>query len=112
MHTGVSIMARPAGVIRENLRALRRAGWGGTWKDAAAVLASRRVINPSARSECRMVDQGLRDMARSGEMDRAPYGVYHPGVRRPMTAYVPAPERDEVLQDPALVLVGLMSAWR
>lgn len=104
---------RPAGEIRAALReAIPLAGHGhATWRDALAMLAQRKLVNPAAPSECRLVRRTVENMRAAGEL-RAAAPVRVKGSRRPMVAYARnwATEWGQSGQGPSLAQV--MTAWR
>ncbi len=104
---------RPAGEIRAALReAFPPAGQGhATWRDALAVLAQRKLVDPAAPSECRLVRQTVKNMRAAGELRPGP-PVRVQGSRRPMVAYARNWATDWGQGEQGQSLAQVVTAWR
>lgn len=80
---------RPKGDIRQAVEScipLSGQGDAVTWRDVAAQLHSRRLVDCNAPSEVRIVRRTVENMATAGEVLRVGKRAV-PGARRQMTTY-------------------------
>lgn len=80
---------RPRGEIRAAVvDAFPPSGQGAaTWRDVAAALHRRGVINAEARGEIRLVKKAVENAVQACELQREGGTVRVPGSYRPMTRY-------------------------
>lgn len=107
---------RPAGEIRQALReCFPSEGQGvATWHDALQALGQRRLVNPAAPGERRLVRQTVENMVQAGELRRAA-PTRRPGSRRPMMGYTRgnwATEWGGSSSHGAAALAQVVTAWR
>lgn len=103
---------RPAGDIRLALRdcfPLQGEG-AATWHHALAALGLRKLVNPAAPGERKLVRRTVENMLQAAELVPVE-PVRVEGSRRPAMGYArPAPQRPTV--DAGLSLAQVVTAWR
>ena len=106
-------MARRSGALSDAVwETLSESAQPMTWRTVAMRLAERRVINPAAPSEARLVRSTISRLASAGRLDRVGRAAV-PGVNRGMTLFKARPERSAVASGAGQNLQQLMlAAWR
>lgn len=100
---------RPRGEIRAAVvDACPASGQGAaTWRDVAAMLHQRGVINAEARGEVRLVKKAVENAVQARELQRID-SARVPGSRRPMARYA---RRTNWVTSTTGQLDGVMRAW-